>query len=139
MDEKVVFSMANWYTATREKTRPGQPGTIRNWRNAMSLPPPTFRCLFATLIMAIIVLSFTVDAPAKTWIVDDSGGPGVDFTDIQPAIEAAVAGDLILVYTGSYGYFNSPFYPYALIVQRLAKNELLSRILLRLKKLNGRT
>jgi len=83
MDEKVVFSMANWYTATREKTRPGQPGTIRNWRNAMSLPPPTFRCLFATLIMAIIVLSFTVDAPAKTWIVDDSGGPGVDFTDIE--------------------------------------------------------
>lgn len=37
-----------------------------------------------------------------TWIVDDDYGPGVDFTDIPPAIAAASPGDLILVRDGSY-------------------------------------
>ena len=34
---------------------------------------------------------------ADTWVVDASGGPGSDFTDIPPAIAAAVSGDVILV------------------------------------------
>jgi hypothetical protein len=42
-------------------------------------------------------------APAvgQTWIVDDSGGAGVDFTDIPSAIAAASGGDLIVVRAGS--------------------------------------
>ncbi|MEW6743259.1 MAG: hypothetical protein AB1486_10920 [Planctomycetota bacterium] len=33
-------------------------------------------------------------ASAKTWFV---GGPGADFTEIQPAVDAASPGDTILV------------------------------------------
>lgn len=44
-------------------------------------------------------------AAATTWIVDDDGGAGVDFTDIQPAIAAAADGDVILVLGGLYSGF----------------------------------
>lgn len=54
-------------------------------------------CLFMTLCAE--------SASAATWIVDDDGGPGVDFTDIPSAIAAATAGDMILVRTGLYGPF----------------------------------
>jgi len=40
-----------------------------------------------------------------TWIVDDDGGPGVHFTNIQFAIDAASAGDVIRVFPGSYTGF----------------------------------
>jgi hypothetical protein len=42
-------------------------------------------------------------ASADTWFVDDNGGPGVDFTSIQAAIEAAADGDVIHVAPGNYG------------------------------------
>ncbi len=42
---------------------------------------------------------------AGDWIVDDDGGPGVDFSDIQSAIQVAAPGDTILVRAGSYGPF----------------------------------
>ena len=38
----------------------------------------------------------------RTFVVDDDGGPGVDFTAIQPAVDAAVAGDRILIRGGFY-------------------------------------
>lgn len=38
----------------------------------------------------------------QTFIVDDSGGPGVDFTDIQPAVDAAGPLDTIRVRWGTY-------------------------------------
>ncbi len=44
-------------------------------------------------------------ASATTWIVDDDGGAGVNFTDIPPAIAAASAGDVILVLGGAYSGF----------------------------------
>lgn len=36
-------------------------------------------------------------AAQRTWIVDQVAGPGVDFTDIPPAVAAAAAGDRIVV------------------------------------------
>lgn len=40
-----------------------------------------------------------------TWIVDDDGGPGVDFTTIVDAIEIAAPGDIIDVLPGLYARF----------------------------------
>lgn len=59
-------------------------------------------CLLTLLVMFLL----TAFAFGKTWIVDEGGGPGVDFTDIQPAIAAASPGDRILVRTGSYNSFS---------------------------------
>ena len=42
---------------------------------------------------------------AGDWIVDDDGGPGVDFVDIQPAIHAAAPWDRILIRDGFYSTF----------------------------------
>jgi len=44
-------------------------------------------------------------ALANTYIVDDDGGAGVDFTDIPPALILAVPGDVILVRPGNYSSF----------------------------------
>ncbi|MFN0205829.1 MAG: hypothetical protein ACKVS6_05900 [Planctomycetota bacterium] len=38
-------------------------------------------------------------------VVDDSGGSGILFTQIQPAVTAAVDGDIILVKPGTYNQF----------------------------------
>ncbi|MCI0586734.1 MAG: hypothetical protein L0323_07840 [Planctomycetes bacterium] len=40
-----------------------------------------------------------------TWVVDDDGGPGVNFTDLPPAIAAAADGDVLLVQPGTYSHF----------------------------------
>lgn len=48
----------------------------------------------------ILVLSFVGAASAKTWYVDDDGG--ADFTGITDAINAANAGDTIIVRDGTY-------------------------------------
>lgn len=37
-----------------------------------------------------------------TWVVDDQAGPGVDFTTLQAAFDAAQANDVILVQPGTY-------------------------------------
>jgi len=39
------------------------------------------------------------------WVVDDNGGPGVNFTDLPPAIAAAADGDVLLVRAGTYTPF----------------------------------
>ncbi len=39
----------------------------------------------------------------RTWVVSARGGPGVNFTDIPPAIAAAADGDILVVRPGSYG------------------------------------
>ena len=38
----------------------------------------------------------------QVWVVDDNGGPGVDFTDVDPAVAAAADGDTLLIRAGSY-------------------------------------
>lgn len=62
---------------------------------------PTMRHL-----LPVLSLAFTaVPAAAGTWIVDDDGGPGVDFTDIAAAIAASAPGDVLLVLPGVYSSF----------------------------------
>ncbi|MCK6448383.1 MAG: hypothetical protein L6Q99_18495 [Planctomycetes bacterium] len=49
--------------------------------------------------------ALATSALATGWLVDDDGGVGVDFTDIQAAIDAARDGDVIRVRPGEYGGF----------------------------------
>lgn len=57
----------------------------------------------STLVPALVFLAPL--ASATTWVVDDDGGPGVDFTSIQAAISGSAAGDVLLVQPGTYGPF----------------------------------
>ncbi len=56
------------------------------------------------LLSAVLITGASASAQV-TWVVDDDGGPGVDFTDIQMAVDAASSGDLIDVRDGDYGGF----------------------------------
>jgi hypothetical protein len=59
-----------------------------------------------TFLLAPVALLFSASHPsAGDLFVDDDGGPGVDYTDIQPAIDAAFAGDVIHVAIGQYSGF----------------------------------
>ncbi len=53
----------------------------------------TLLCLAASCLMGPAIL-----AQGQLWIVDQAGGPGVDFTAIQPAIDAAGEGDTIVIH-----------------------------------------
>src|SRR5262245_21147749 len=52
------------------------------------------------MVLAPLALFFQA-----TWVVNSSGGPGVSFTDIPPAIAAAADGDILLVQPGTYSHF----------------------------------
>ncbi|MCZ6598493.1 MAG: hypothetical protein O7B99_12695 [Planctomycetota bacterium] len=60
-------------------------------------------------LISSALASLLVAAPAvaqvRLWVVDDDPGPSVDFTDIQPAVDAAADGDTILVRDGVYSGF----------------------------------
>jgi hypothetical protein len=59
------------------------------------------------LLQSLLACAIAASLPAQTtWIVDQSGGPGTNFTDIPPAVAAASAGDVILVRPGSYSSFS---------------------------------
>jgi len=51
----------------------------------------------------MLTTAFLFFLAADVWTVDDSGG--ADFSDLQPAIDAAQDGDLLLVRSGGYGPF----------------------------------
>jgi hypothetical protein len=55
----------------------------------------------STLFVAAAL--WATPAAATTWVVDDNGG--FDFVNIQDAVDAAVAGDVILVHPGAYPGF----------------------------------
>lgn len=62
------------------------------------------------LLDRVFVFVFASAAPAlagNVWIVDSAMGPGAQFAEIQPAVNAASSGDLILVRSGSYQFFSS--------------------------------
>ncbi|MEO0649069.1 MAG: hypothetical protein AAFZ65_00140, partial [Planctomycetota bacterium] len=55
------------------------------------------------LSTCLLALLFPCPTPKlDVLVVDDVPGPGVDFVDLPAAIEAAQAGDLVLVRTGTY-------------------------------------
>ena len=54
-------------------------------------------------ILSLLLLASSVQADVL--VVDSSGGPGWDFTDLPPAVAAAAEGDIVLVREGTYQGF----------------------------------
>lgn len=52
-----------------------------------------------------LLLAGTAGAQSPVLVVGEVPGPGVDFTDIQQAIDAAVGGEIVLVHAGTYAPF----------------------------------
>jgi hypothetical protein len=63
------------------------------------------RSVRALLFVGAFSFSSLAHAQGDVWRVDDDPGPDVDFNDLQPAVDAAVSGDLILVADGTYSAF----------------------------------
>jgi hypothetical protein len=65
------------------------------------------RCchLMVSLTGALLMLAAPSAAAGDVLVVDDDGGPGVDFTEIKWAVAAAGEGDTILVKDGDYDAF----------------------------------
>ena len=62
--------------------------------------------MYLTLRTGAALALLSLVAPAQsTIIVDINNGPGTNFTAIQPAIDAAAPGDVIVVRTGAYQAF----------------------------------
>ena len=56
-------------------------------------------------IAALLALPSALCADT-VFVVDDDGGPGVDFTDIQSAIDGVASGDVLLIKEGDYEAFS---------------------------------
>ena len=55
---------------------------------------------------AALLLSWTTStAQSRVWVVAENPGPGVDFTNLQKAVQASADGDLVLVRDGDYAGF----------------------------------
>lgn len=57
------------------------------------------------LALASLPLAARLAPGGQVLVVDDDGGPGVDYTKLQAAVDAAAEGALILVHPGSYAGF----------------------------------
>ncbi|QDU65552.1 hypothetical protein [Engelhardtia mirabilis] len=57
-----------------------------------------------TTALATIALATTA-AAGQVWVVDGSAAPGFDFLDIQPAVDVAAPGDVVLIRGGDYATF----------------------------------
>ena len=60
------------------------------------------RLLLVAAVALVAALACVGAAVGATWVVDDSGGAGVDYTTIQAAVDAASDGDTIEVRSGIY-------------------------------------
>ena len=66
---------------------------------------PIDRCISLLTVLAVTIIVLVASVPSATraqttWIVDDDGP--ADFSTIQDAVDAASAGDTIVVYPGNY-------------------------------------
>jgi hypothetical protein len=61
--------------------------------------------LAVSLAVTLALATATAHAQGQLWVVDDSGGTGVDHTTIQAAVDGAADGDTIVVRSGSYPAF----------------------------------
>jgi parallel beta-helix repeat protein len=59
------------------------------------------RMMLSAGVLAVL-LACAGTAAGATWVVDDDGGAGVDYTTIQAAVGAASEGDSIEVWSGTY-------------------------------------
>lgn len=57
------------------------------------------------LCLTVMVLISGLSASAKIIYVDDNGGPGIDYTDLDQAVFEADDGDIIIVAAGTYDGF----------------------------------
>ncbi|MEM7206075.1 MAG: hypothetical protein AAF628_37820 [Planctomycetota bacterium] len=53
-------------------------------------------------LATLLVASSLLPAQGVTWVVDQAGGPGSQFTQIAPAVTAAANGDIIVIRSGTY-------------------------------------
>ena len=60
---------------------------------------------FPIRLSLVAFLAAPLAAQNHVWVVDDNGGAGVDFIDIQSGVNAAAAGDVLLVKPGTYDGF----------------------------------
>lgn len=57
----------------------------------------------SSLFLSAALLTTGVHAQgASVWVLDEGGGPGVDFTVLQDALDSAADGDIVLVRDGRY-------------------------------------
>ncbi len=61
-----------------------------------------FRYWLVLVCFAVTMLILVGTASADTWYVDDDGGVGINFTQIQDAVDVASDNDTIIVYNGTY-------------------------------------
>ncbi len=61
------------------------------------------KCSLRTLLF-LVTMCLAIDARAKTWLVELDGSG--DFTDIQPAVDAAAVGDTIHIGPGRFDTFH---------------------------------
>ena len=59
------------------------------------------RCPPAFPVLVVLALPLAAQGPSVL-VVDESNGPGAEFTQLQAAIDAAAEGDLLLVRPGNY-------------------------------------
>lgn len=79
---------------------------VRGARGLRSAASDGFlRSPLRSAFMLLPALLACVPSVSQVFVVDDDGGPGVDFTDLPAAVAAAGDGDCLLVRAGTYTHF----------------------------------
>ena len=71
----------------------------------MKMPMKKISSGWFIVFVSTILGAKAAHAQGNVWVVDDDGGPGVDFMQIQTAVDAAASGDRIVVRAGQYAPF----------------------------------